>query len=268
LTEFISVGGVRMRVSRDAAAETADDRPPLLLVNGIGGTIEMCTPLREELSGRRVIAFDMPGSGMSPPLRAPMRMRGLAALIAELVVRLGHERVDVLGYSFGGVVAQELARRHPERIRRLALCATLPGWPSVPSDPIALWLMLTPARYYDARLAKVMVPRIAGGRTARDAEALQRDLERRRAHPPSLRGYLHQIYALTGWTSHPWLPRLGMPTLIVQGDADPLVATINARWLARRIPHAELHIVPGGGHLMLFDEPERVAPAIDAFLSR
>jgi pimeloyl-ACP methyl ester carboxylesterase len=268
LTEFISVGGVRLRVSRDGAAETAGNRPPLLLVNGIGGTLEMCTPLRAELSGRRVIAFDMPGTGMSPPLRAPMRMRGLAALIAELVVRLGHECVDVLGYSFGGVVAQELARRHPERIRRLALCATLPGWPSVPSDPIALWLMLTPARYYDARLAKVMVPRIAGGRTARDAEALRRDLERRRLHPPSLRGYLHQIYAVTGWTSHPWLPRLGMPTLIVQGDADPLVATINARWLAWRIPHAELHIVPGAGHLMLFDEPERVAPAIEAFLSR
>jgi poly(3-hydroxyalkanoate) depolymerase len=268
LTDFISVGGVRLRVSRDAAAGTADHQPPLLLVNGIGGTLEMCTPLREELSGRSVIAFDMPGSGMSPPLRTPLRMRGLAALIAGLIARLGHERVDVLGYSFGGVVAQELARRHPERIRRLVLCATLPGWPSVPGDPIALWLMLTPARYYDARLAKAIVPRIAGGRTARDAEALQSDLERRRAHPPSLRGYLHQIYAVTGWSSHPWLSRLGMPTLVVQGDADPLVATVNARWLARRIPNAELHIVPGAGHLVLFDEPARVAPALEAFLSR
>jgi poly(3-hydroxyalkanoate) depolymerase len=261
LTEFISVGGVRLRVSRGDGAE-----PPLLLINGIGGTLEMCAPLREELAGRSVIAFDMPGSGMSPPLKAPLRMRGLAALIAQLIARLGHERVDVLGYSFGGVVAQELARRHPQRVRRLVLCATLPGWPSIPGDPIALWLMLTPARYYNARLAKAIVPRIAGGRTARDRAALQSDLRRRRTHPPSLRGYLHQIYAVTGWTSHPWLSRLAMPTLVVQGDADPLVATVNARWLARRIPNAELHLVRGGGHLVLFDEPERVAPVLEAFL--
>jgi poly(3-hydroxyoctanoate) depolymerase len=148
------------------------------------------------------------------------------------------------------------------------LCATVPGWPTVPGDPIAWWLMLTPARYYDRRLARVIVPRVAGGRTAVDRTALLAELGRRRAHPPSLRGYLHQLYAVTGWTSHPWLHRLGMPTLVVQGDADPLVAAANARWLARRIPEAELHIVPGGGHLVLFDEPERAAPAIEAFLSR
>jgi poly(3-hydroxyoctanoate) depolymerase len=268
LAEFISVAGLRLRVSRDAAAGASDDQPPLLLLNGIGGTLEMWAPLREQLRGRSVIAFDMPGSGMSPPQTTPARMRGLAGLIAELIARLGHARVDVLGYSFGGVVAQELARRHPDRVRRLVLCATLPGWPSVPGDPIALWLMLTPARYYNRRLAQLIVPRIAGGRTASDRAVLQSDLQRRRAHPPSLRGYVNQIYAVTGWTSHPWLPRLAMPTLVVQGDADPLVATVNARWLARRIPNAELHIVRGGGHLVLFDEAERVAPALEAFLGR
>ena len=209
MTEFISVGGVRLRVSREAAARTAStDRS--CLINGIGGTLEMCTPLREELAGRSVIAFDMPGSGMSPPLRTPMRMRGLAALIAELIARLGHERVDVLGYSFGGVVAQELARRHPERVRRLVLCATLPGWPSIPGDPIALWLMLTPARYYDARLAKVMVPRIAGGRTAQRpggtaAATWSGAAPTRRACADTSTRSTRS----TGWTSHPWLSRLG-----------------------------------------------------------
>jgi pimeloyl-ACP methyl ester carboxylesterase len=240
----------------------------LLLVNGIGGTLEMWQPLRQQLPNRPIIAFDMPGAGMSPPQTPPVRMRGQADLIAELLTRLGHKRVDVLGYSFGGVVAQELARRHPDRVRRLVLCATVPGWPTVPGNPIAWWLMLTPARYYDRRLAQVILPRVAGGRTASDRTALLAELQRRRAHPPSLRGYLDQLYAITGWTSHPWLHRLNMPTLIVQGDADPLVAAANARWLARRIPKAELHIVPGAGHLVLFDEPERVAPVLDAFLSR
>jgi pimeloyl-ACP methyl ester carboxylesterase len=239
----------------------------LLLLNGIGATLEMWQPLRQELADRPIIAFDMPGTGMSPPQTPPVRVRGLAGLIVELLARLGHDLVDVLGYSFGGVVAQELARRHPERVRRLVLCATLPGWPSVPGDPLAWWLMLTPARYYDQRLARAIVPQIAGGRTASDRTALLGELRRRRAHPPSLRGYLHQLYAITGWTSQPWLHRLSMPTLIVQGDADPLIAAANARWLARRIPNAELYMVPGGGHLVLFDEPQRVTPAVEAFLS-
>jgi pimeloyl-ACP methyl ester carboxylesterase len=181
---------------------------------------------------------------------------------------LGHGHVDVLGYSFGGVVAQEFARRHPERVRRLVLCATLPGWPSMPGDPVASWLMLTPARYYHRRLAELIVPRIAGGRTARDSRVRRANLRRRLAHPPSLRGYAHQLYALSGWTSHPWLHRLSMPTLVIQGDDDPLVAMSNARWLAWRIPAAELHVVEGAGHLLLMDEAARVAPIVEAFLRR
>lgn len=261
------MGATRLRVRRDADPVCAA-QPPLLLLNGVGATLEMWQPLRRHLRMRPTIAFDLPGLGQSPPQTVPVRMRGLARLVAELIAGLGHERVDVLGYSFGGVVAQELARRHPERVRRLVLCATIPGWPTMPGDPVAWSLMLTPARYYNRQLAELIVPRIAGGRTARDSRVRHANLRRRLSHPPSLRGYTHQLYALSGWTSHPWLHHLSMPTLVIQGDADPLVATANARWLAWRIPEAELHLVEGAGHLLLMDEPARVAPIIDAFLRR
>ena len=134
-----------------------------------------------------------------------MRVRALAHLIVRLLDALGLGRVDVLGYSLGGVVAQELALRAPQRVHRLVLCATTPGPGSVPPHPLAALAMLTPVRYYHRAAAKRVVPVLAGGRTRRDPQALERDVIRRLANPPSLRGYANQLYAVTGWTSLPWL---------------------------------------------------------------
>ena len=168
--EFVRVGDLMLRVARRGSG------PPLLLINGIGAPIEMWEPLARRLDGRELITFDLPGSGQSRPPAAPMRMSGFARVVLGLLDALGQQRVDVLGYSFGGLVAQELARRAPARVRRLVLCATAAGVPSVPASPVAAALMLTPLRYYSRPLGAWIVPRIAGGRTARDAAALNRDL--------------------------------------------------------------------------------------------
>ena len=85
--------------------------------------------------------------------------------------------------------------------------------------------------------------------------------------PPDLLGYAFQLYAVSGWSSLPWLHRLRQPTLVVAGEQDPSVPLGNARRLAGRIPNARLHVVKGGGHLFLLDEPENVAPTILDFLA-
>jgi len=84
--------------------------------------------------------------------------------------------------------------------------------------------------------------------------------------PPDPMGYAFQLYAVAGWSSVPWLKRLVSPTLVIGGDDDPSVPLRNARVLAARIPNARLHVVDGGGHLFLLDEPENVAGVIGAFL--
>ncbi|MGI8625948.1 MAG: alpha/beta fold hydrolase, partial [Geodermatophilaceae bacterium] len=78
---------------------------------------------------------------------------------------------------------------------------------------------------------------------------------------------LHQLYAIQGWTSLPWLHRLPQRTLVMAGDDDPIVPLLNARILTWRIPDARLHVVRGGGHLFLLDEPESCAEVIAGFLS-
>jgi poly(3-hydroxyoctanoate) depolymerase len=240
--------------------------PPLLLVNGIGAHLDMWAPFVSLLEGREVIAFDLPGTGLSERPAVPMRMRALARHVTMLLDVLGHRRVDVLGYSFGGALTQELARRAPERVRRLVLCATSPGLISVPPRPLAALLLATPARYYHPMLFRLTVPRIAGGRTAREPELLRRQSGARLAHPPELLGYAYQLYAATGWTSTPWLRGLRAPTLVIAGDDDPAIPLANARLLARLIPDARLLVVKGGGHLFLIDEPASVTPAIESFL--
>src|ERR671922_2597275 len=100
-------------------------------------------------------------------------MPGLARVVVELLDVLGLDRVDVLGYSFGGGLAQELAHRAPDRVRRLVLCATAPGLGGVPPRPVAALMLATPARYYHPRLLELTLPHIAGGRTARERGTLR-----------------------------------------------------------------------------------------------
>ena len=244
------------------------DGEPLLLINGLGANLEMWQPLVRVLAAdRELIAFDLPGTGRSARPRWPLRMPQLARLVTELLDDLGYDQLDVLGYSLGGIVAQELAHRAPERIRRLVLCATTPGLPSMPPDPIVTALMLTPARYWNRQLAELIIPIIAGGRTARDPRVLRAGLERRLVQPPTALGYLYQLYALSGWSSHPWIRSVRHPALVLHGDHDPVVPLVNGRYLADALPNGRLEVVKGAGHLFLLDEPRSVAPALTAFLA-
>jgi poly(3-hydroxyalkanoate) depolymerase len=259
-TSFVHADGLRLRVARQGEGR------PLLLITGIGANLDMWAPFAELVTDRELIAFDPPGAGLSQRPTLPLRMRQIAGVVRALLDELDLAQVDVLGYSLGGGVAQELAYRAPDRVRRLVLCATAPGLGGVPPRPLAALALATPARYYSPRLLALTVPHIAGGRTAREPSAVTVQARERLAHPPDLLGYAFQLYAAAGWSSLPWLHRVTQPALVVAGDDDPSVPVVNGRLLARRLPNARLHVVKGGGHLFLLDEPHSAVPQITAFL--
>jgi poly(3-hydroxyalkanoate) depolymerase len=251
---MVRAGGLRLRVERRG------EGAPLLLITGIGAHVDMWRPFSAVAGERELIAFDAPGTGRSQRPRLPLRMPALARLVAELMDALELEQADVLGYSWGGGLAQELAHRHPERVRRLVLCATAPGLGGVPPKPLAALMLATPARYYHPKLAEWSLPFIAGGKVGAG------HVGDRLAAPPSVLGYAFQLLAAAGWTSLPWLHTLPHETLVMGGDDDPAVPFANSRILAARIPRSRLERVRGGGHLFLLDEPERAAAPIRAFL--
>jgi poly(3-hydroxyalkanoate) depolymerase len=257
----LSVEGARVRVSVRGAGR------PLLLVTGIGASIDMWGPVEEQLvpRGYRLIAFDLPGVGASPALVPPRRMRGLARIAVGVLDELGIERADVLGVSFGGVLAQQIAHQAPSRVNRLVLAATGPG--AVPGNPLVLRHMLTPRRYASPGYAARIAGELYGGE-ARHDPGLHASMTARFLRPPSLYGYATQLYSIAGWTSVPWLWRVKARTLILNGDDDPIVPAVNGRIMAALLPNAELHVVEGGGHLFLLERTAEVAELVDEFLAR
>jgi poly(3-hydroxyoctanoate) depolymerase len=258
---WLTVAGTRLYVR-----EWGEGRP-LLLVNGIGANLDMWAQLERELPGVRVIGFDAPGTGRSATSLVPLSMEVLAAMTELLLERLDYDQVDVLGYSFGGLVAQHLARRAPGRVRRLMLVATTPGWGGVPGSLWALGQMSTPLRYYWRRYYESVVGDLMGGRARDDLKFVRHNGEVRRHSPPTPIGYLWQLLALTSSPgSLGWLSELRADTLVVTGDDDPVMPLANALLLARYIPRARLSVVPGEGHLLLMDDASQALAVIRSFL--
>ena len=123
---------------------------PLLLVNGLGGNVEMWGATEERLAGvARTIVFDWPGIGRSSTSALPLTVGGLDPSVVQLQLdELGHDSVDVLGFSLGGLVAQQLAHERPDLVRRMALVGTACGWGSMPGTLPALALAAMPVRYH------------------------------------------------------------------------------------------------------------------------
>jgi poly(3-hydroxyalkanoate) depolymerase len=241
-------------------------RPPLLIMNGIGASLDLLQPFADALSPQTgVIRFDVPGVGGSPLPRRPYRFTGLSRLVANLLTALGHQTADVLGISWGGGLAQHFAAFQRGRCRRLVLVSTATGSLMVPASPVVLARMITPRRYLD----RTYLSRVAGdlyGGSARDDGARIAAQMHVGSRVGSAQGYLYQLAAGAGWTSVPFLPFVRQPTLILSGDDDPLIPLANARLMRALIPGARLHVYHGG-HLGLVTEAATLAPVVEDFLT-
>jgi poly(3-hydroxyalkanoate) depolymerase len=259
----IVVDGQQLRI----AVRTGDPaQVPLLLINGIGASLELLQPFVDELDpATPVIRFDVPGVGGSPLPSRPYRFTGLCKLIAHLLSALGHSQADVLGISWGGGVAQHFAAVQRARCRRLVLVSTATGAVMVPARPAVLARMITPRRYLDPEYLREVAGDLYGG-SARHQPGRVSALMHADSRVGSPQGYLYQLAAGAGWTSLPFLPLIRQPTLIVAGDDDPLIPLANARLMHSLIRHSRLHTYHGG-HLALVTEATELAPVISGFLA-
>jgi poly(3-hydroxyalkanoate) depolymerase len=256
---------VRGRALRVCVREGDPQRPPLLLCNGIGASLELLQPFVDALDPKRgVIRFDLPGTGGSALPLLPYHMTTLASMLSGLLDQLGHTQADVLGISWGGGLAQQFALQYPARVRRLVLAATATGALMVPGHPGVLIRMLTPRRHHDAGYAARIAGGLYGGGVRADP-ARAADLLHASTRPGLSWGYFYQLLAIAGWTSLPLLPLLRQPTLILAGDDDPIIPLINAQIMHRMIARSELTVYRGG-HLDLLLEAKRMAPIVEAFL--
>ncbi|MFC9833815.1 alpha/beta fold hydrolase [Rhodococcus sp. NPDC127530] len=257
----VTVGGrrIRVRIRRGTGV-------PLVLCNGIGAGLEVLDSLVAALDpNTTVIRFDVPGTGGSPASPVPYGIPAVACGMGRLLDEIGVGVVDVLGLSWGGAPAQQFALQNPKRCRRLALVATGTGALMIPGHPRVLAKMLTPRRFTDPGYAAAIAGDLYGGTARRGTDAVARAF-RKQKQAGSRIGYLHQLLAGAVWTSLPILPLIRQPTLIVAGTDDPIIPIANAHIMNALLPHATLHLHPGG-HLDIVTNASELAPAVSAFLS-
>ena len=176
----------------------------------------MWTPLATQFEGFQVITFDAPGTGLSKAPVLPYPLSFIVDVAIGVLDELGHQQVDVLGYSLGGAVAQQLALQAPLRVRRLVLASTSCGAGAIPGDFRALMAVMTPARYYAKSGYRVASKIINLAPAERDSQFLKDQIDNwHREAAPSMRGYALQINAFSLFNRGPWLHRVKQPTLVI-----------------------------------------------------
>lgn len=259
---YVQTNGLRLRVKEIGYGH------PVLLIMGLGGSIETWEPLRRRMAGHRLIMVDHPGMGLSSVPLFPIPMNAIARLYIDVLDRLGYKQVDVMGFSFGGAVAQEIAYQYPHRVDRLILMATACGWGGVPGTPAALAAAGMPLRLYSDTFRELLAPFLYAGRVGRRPSMLTNELLTRTGRRASLRGVAFQIFAYSMWSSLFWLHTVRHPTLVMGGEEDPLAPVQNSQLIAARMPNARLYVARRGGHLFPFDTAEETAVVVRRFLAR
>ena len=252
------------------AYELVGEGEPLTLVQGLGYDRRGFGRLPELLAERfRVAVIDNRGVGESDEPEGPYAVAQMAADVVAVLDDAGIERTNLFGVSLGGYIAQELALAYPERLAKLVLASTAPGGPKAHPMPAAGLEAFGkyPTMERDAGL-RLMVENSLGERGVRDLPGLVDEIfAYRLAHAPSLAAWQAQAYAGATFDSYDRIGAIQAPTLVVQGGADNVVDPRNAELLGELIPNARVEIVPERGHLLVWEDSERVAELVTEFLS-
>jgi len=216
LETTLAIAGHQIHVRLDRRSSAR----PLLLLNGLTRPLERWDPLVGALSSRTIIRFDPPGIGASPAPLLPLSIPTLAEIAGGVLDLAEAPVADVLGYSHGGAVAQQLCHTAPERVGALVLASTTCGIGSAMGGIEMLATMFRQERPGE------------GSSTPTEPMAI-----------------LYRSLALACWTSIPFLGSISAPTLVLSGDRDRLVPPVNSRILANRIRTAELTTLAAGHDL-------------------
>jgi len=230
--------------------EVSGDGPPVVLIQGLGLSSRFWFDIPGRLARQyRTVVLDNRGVGRSDKPFGPYSMGLLAGDVLAVMDAAGVATATLVGISLGGMIAQHVAVRHPERVTGLVLLATTPGLPhgTLPSLEVLAALVSLPfgrsgsaGAFARLLLPEKLMPR-ARELFSRWPDALAKD-------PVSPTVFLAQLAAAAGHSLGWRLNEIRCPTVVVAGAEDVLIPPSNSRVLARRIPGAVLEIIPEVGH--------------------
>lgn len=238
---------------------------PLVLVHGVGGDGGMWDGVVAALPPRfRTIRVDLRGHGRSPLIGAPVTVQDLARDVTDVMDALGVPKASIAGFSLGGLIAQAIALKSPDRVDKLALVATVAG--RTPEEQARSAARIEVVR--ERGLAAIA----AGNREFWFSDAFRRD------HPEAVEARVRQfmacdpvsyLHTFAVFARGDFADRLGeirAPTLVVAGEFDPAATARMARLMHERIADSRLEILAGMRHALLIECPRRVAALMADFL--
>ena len=228
---------------------------PIVLLEGMGGSLPGWGRHLQELArDLRVAAYDFRGNGRSETPSGPILMSTLVEDTLGLLDHLGIEAAHLYGQSLGGMVAQELALSHPDRVRSLILAATHPG----PRRAVPIRAKTPKERPWESLFSE--------GFLRSDPRSVEEHQRAARMDPQPEAARRRQWEAVQAFDPWDRLPLLRAPTLVLHGTEDRTIDVGNARLLAGRIPGARLALLEGAGHVYHWERPEESARLIVAFV--
>jgi len=245
---------------------TRGEGEPMLLIQGMSGThASWGDPFQDDLAANfEVVAYDHRGIGFSDPFGDPFSLADLADDAAGVLDAVGFDTAHVVGISMGGMVAQELALRHPDRIRTLTLGCTYCGGPGAALTEEAVVGQLAEAMFSgDRRRALEAGYHVnVSAAFAADSANLEPFLAMAEAVPAPLPTIMAQMQAIAVHDTSARLPGLDVPTLVIHGTEDRMLAASNGELIAGLIPGARLELLDGVGHMFWWEQPQRSAELI------
>jgi 3-oxoadipate enol-lactonase len=261
----VSAGDIELSYERGGSGE------PLLMIMGLGGTFSHWDQsfLEDLRRDHDVIVYDHRGVGNSSRVEGSFTMVQLAQDAVNLLAALELQETDVVGFSMGGMVAQELALSRPELVRRLVLASTYSGGPgSQRAREGTLKRLAEPAMRGDSEGAVRAAWEInVSPAFAEDERARARFMEIGGRRRVSMQVLGEQLGAIAGHDTSARLPSLKPPTLVIHGTEDLMVPFENGEMIARLVPAARFEVLEGAGHLFFWEDPQRAAALMRGHIS-
>jgi 3-oxoadipate enol-lactonase len=244
-------------------------RPWLVLIQGVGFDAGAWAPVRGRLGRRfRLVVLDNRGVGRSDAADGWYKVSTMAADVVAVLDAEGIPAAHVLGVSLGGMVAQELAIGHPDRVDRLVLVSTTSGWPftypmPAPSGRLLAVGPVLPRKTALLRQVRNMVSRES---IAARPELVERMSDYLSTRARDAQSGKQQMLAGATYVGGLRQLRIRADTLVLHGTADTVADPRNARVLATQIPGAELVMFPDAGHLLFWEHPDEFCDVASGFL--
>jgi len=262
----------KMRVNEiEMNYELHGEGKPLVLIMGLTGSLEGWRALVPAFAREhRVLIFDNRGAGLTDKPAGPYSMPMMADDTASLMDALGIDDAHVYGISMGGMIAQELALRHPQKVKALVLGCTTPGGPN--SHPQSQKTVAALASIGSVSMEEGLETMLRWLFTEEFVAAHRQQLRETTLNAFDLRtprqAFLGQMGAIAAHNTYDRLPQIRAPTLVIAGGDDELVPSANSPILAERIPGAELVMYPKARHGYLYEVAGEATAAVLDFLRR